>query len=112
MRIKRGNYARRKRHKILNLAKGFKGSGSTIYRIANQQVIKALRYSYHNRKQKKRKFRQIWINRINATIRLLKNSSYNRFIHELKLSNMYLNRKLLSQIAVLDTVAFDSIVNF
>lgn len=111
MRIKRGNSSRLKRRKILNLAKGFKGTGSTLYRIANQQVMKALRYSYKDRKQKKRKFRRIWISRINASTRLLRNSSYNKLINDFKMLNICLNRKLLSQIAILDTLTFSKLLD-
>ena len=111
MRVKRGNSARLRRRKILNLAQGFRGTYSTLYRVANQQVIKALRYSYKNRKQKKRKFRQIWIIRLNASIRLIKNSSYNRLINKFKILNICLNRKLLSQISILDTSTFSKLLN-
>ena len=67
VRIKRGNVARKRRKKILQLAKGYRGAHSRLFRVANQQVMKALRYSYVGRKQKKRMFRRIWITRINAT---------------------------------------------
>ena len=70
VRVKRGNVARKRRKKILNLAKGYRGAHSRLFRVANQQVMKALRYSYVGRKQKKRMFRRIWITRINAASRV------------------------------------------
>ena len=109
MRVKRGNVARKRRNKILSLAKGFRGSSSKLFRIANQQVMKALRYSYVGRKQKKRTFRKIWITRINAASRL-NGLPYSRLIHNFKKSNIELNRKMLAQIAVLDTQTFKELV--
>ena len=110
VRIKRGNVARKRRKKILALASGYRGAHSVLFRVANQQVMKALRYSYIGRKQKKRIFRQIWINRINAASRL-NGISYSRLIHKFKKSNIDINRKMLSQIAVLDGATFKSLVN-
>lgn len=82
VRIKRGNVARKRRKKILSLASGYRGAHSILFRIANQQVMKALRYSYIGRKQKKRMFRKIWISRINAASRL-NGTSYSRLIHKI-----------------------------
>ena len=109
VRVKRGNVARKRRNKILSLASGYRGAHSALFRIANQQVMKALRYAYIGRKQKKRIFRRIWISRINAASRL-NGLSYNQFIHQLKKSNIDINRKMLSQIAVLDSSTFKSLV--
>jgi large subunit ribosomal protein L20 len=109
VRVKRGNVARKRRNKILKLASGYRGAHSILFRIANQQVMKALRYSYIGRKQKKRIFRRIWISRINAASRL-NGLSYSQLIHQLKKSNIDINRKMLSQIAVLDSSAFKSLV--
>lgn len=109
VRIKRGNVARKRRKKILSLANGYRGSHSRLFRIANQQVMKALRYSYIGRKQKKRIFRKIWISRINAASRL-NGLSYSQLIHRLKKSNIDINRKMLSQIAVIDFSTFKSLV--
>jgi len=111
VRVKRGNVARKRRKKILSLASGYRGAHSILFRIANQQVMKALRYSYIGRKQKKRIFRKIWISRINATSRL-NGLSYSQLIHKFKKSNIDLNRKMLAQIAVLDIATFKSLVNF
>jgi large subunit ribosomal protein L20 len=110
VRIKRGNVARKRRKKILSLASGYRGAHSVLFRVANQQVMKALRYSYVGRKQKKRIFRKIWISRINAASRL-NETSYSRLIHKFKKSNVDLNRKMLSQIAVLDKSTFKSLVD-
>ena len=110
VRIKRGNVARKRRKKILQLAKGYRGAHSRLFRVANQQVIKALRYSYVGRKQKKRIFRRLWITRINAASKL-HGLSYNRVISNFKKSNIYLNRKMLSQIAVLDNQTFNELVD-
>jgi large subunit ribosomal protein L20 len=109
-RIKRGNVARKRRKKILQFAKGYRGAHSRLFRVANQQVMKALRYSYVGRKQKKRVFRKLWITRINAASRL-KGLSYSRLIHNFKKSNIGLNRKMLSQIAVLDTSTFNQLIS-
>ena len=109
VRVKRGNVARKRRNKILQLAKGYRGAHSRLFRVANQQVMKALRYSFVGRKQKKRTFRKIWITRINAASKL-NNLSYSKLIHNLKKSNIDLNRKMLSQIAILDSSTFQSLL--
>ena len=108
VRIKRGNVARKRRKKILSLASGYRGAHSVLFRVANQQVMKALRYSYIGRKQKKRIFRRVWISRINAASRL-NGMSYSQLIHKFKESKIDLNRKMLSQIAVLDASTFKSL---
>ena len=109
VRVKRGNVARKRRKKILHLSKGYRGAHSRLFRVANQQVMKALRYSYVGRKQKKRMFRRIWITRINAASRV-NGLSYSRVIHNFKKSNIELNRKMLAQIAVLDTPTFNELI--
>jgi large subunit ribosomal protein L20 len=109
VRVKRGNVARKRRKKILAIASGYRGAHSVLFRVANQQVIKALRYSYIGRKQKKRIFRRIWISRINAASRL-NGISYSQVIHKFKKLNIDLNRKMLSQIAILDTSTFHSLL--
>ena len=110
VRVKRGNVARKRRKKVLHLAKGYRGAHSRLFRVANQQVMKALRYSYVGRKQKKRVFRKLWITRINAASRL-KGVSYSRLIHNFKKSNIGLNRKMLAQIAVLDSSTFNELIS-
>ena len=109
VRIKRGNVARKRRKKILSMASGYRGAHSTLFRVANQQVMKALRYSYIGRKQKKRIFRRIWISRINAASRF-NGITYSQLINKFKKSNIDLNRKMLSQIAILDTLTFKSLI--
>ena len=110
VRIKRGNVARKRRKKILSLASGYRGAHSSLFRVSNQQVMKALRYSYIGRKQKKREFRKIWISRINAASRL-NGITYSQLINKFKKSNIDLNRKMLSQIAVLDSSTFKVLIN-
>ena len=110
VRVKRGNVARKRRKKILSLASGYRGAHSILFRVANQQVMKALRYSYIGRKQKKRIFRRIWITRINAISRT-NGISYSQLINELKKSKIDLNRKMLSQIAILDSPTFKSLLD-
>ena len=110
VRIKRGNVARKRRKKILSMASGYRGAHSALFRVANQQVMKALRYSYIDRKQKKRIFRRIWITRINAASRF-NGVTYSQLINKFKKSNIDLNRKMLSQIAILDTLTFKSLID-
>lgn len=109
VRVKRGNVARKRRKKILSLASGYRGAHSVLFRVANQQVMKSLRYAYIGRKQKKRIFRKIWISRINASSRL-NGISYSQLIHQFKRSNIDLNRKMLSQISILDASTFKSLI--
>jgi len=110
IRVKRGNVARKRRKKILKLALGYRAGHSSLFRTANQQVMKALKYSYVGRKQKKRIYRKIWISRINAASRI-KGISYSRLINKLKQLKITLNRKMLAQLAVLDSPAFDYILS-
>lgn len=109
VRIKRGNIARKRRKKILRRAKGFWGTQSKCFRIANQQVLKSLRYEYVGRKNKKRKFRQLWIIRINAAVKKY-DLCYSKFIYKLKQASILINRKMLSQLAILDPSGFSTIV--
>lgn len=109
VRVKRGNIARKRRKKVLSIASGYRGAHSILFRVANQQVMKALRYSYISRKEKKRIFRRLWISRINAASRL-NNLPYNRLIHKFKQSNIDLNRKMLSQIAIIDNSTFKFLI--
>ena len=101
IRVKRGNVARKSRKKVLGLAKGYVGSHSRLFRIANQQVSRALRYSYSGRKDRKRWFRRLWITRINIASRNI-GLNYSRLIYKLKSENIGLNRKMLAHLAVLD----------
>ncbi|MGB5637036.1 MAG: 50S ribosomal protein L20 [Waterburya sp.] len=108
-RVKRGNVARKRRKKILKLAKGFRGSHSKLFRIANQQVMKALRNAYRDRRKRKRDFRRLWITRINAAARM-NGLSYSKFTHQLKKAEVGLNRKMLAQLAMVDPQAFAKVV--
>ena len=105
MRIKRGVNAVKKRRKKLKQAKGYFGGKSKLYRVARQAVMKSQQYAYVGRKQKKREFRQLWIARINAAARV-NGLSYSVLMHGLKLADVNLNRKVLADIAVNDSVAF------
>nr|BDA97461.1 ribosomal protein L20 [Cryptomonas sp. NIES-345] len=109
VRVKRGNVARQRRNKILKLAKSFRGAHSKLFRIANQQVMKSLKYAYVGRKRRKRELRSLWIIRINAASRKYK-INYSSLIHKLKLSNIALNRKMLSHIATSDVKCFEKLV--
>lgn len=108
-RVKRGNVARKRRKKILKMAKGYRGSHSKLFRTANQQVMKALRYAYADRRKRKRDFRRLWITRINAAARL-HGMSYSQLIGNLKKADIQINRKMLAQIAVLDPASFGKVV--
>nr|YP_009511687.1 ribosomal protein L20 [Melanthalia intermedia]AXI97564.1 ribosomal protein L20 [Melanthalia intermedia] len=108
-RVKRGNIARKRRKKILKLAKGFRGSHSTLFSTAKQQVLKALRYSYVGRKNRKRDYRRLWIIRIGAATRL-NGVSYSQFMGDLKKVRIALNRKILAQLSILDDQFFYAVV--
>nr|YP_010902693.1 ribosomal protein L20 [Hypnea nidulans]WCH54548.1 ribosomal protein L20 [Hypnea nidulans] len=108
-RVKRGNVAKKRRKRILSLAKGFRGSHSSLFRTAKQQVFKSLKYSYVGRKLKKRYYRSIWIMRINAAVRPL-NITYSVFMSSIKRSRIGLNRKMLSQMAIMDIQGFNILV--
>ena len=104
-RIKRGNVSRKRHKKILQITQGFRGSSSTLFRTANQQALKGLRFSYRDRHQRKRNFRKLWIARINAAVRE-NGINYSKFIHQLKESKMGLNRKMVAQLAIQDYESF------
>ena len=110
VRVKRGNVARARRKKILKFAKGFKGAHSRLFRTANQQVMKALVYSYVGRKRKKRNFRKLWLCRVNAAARL-EGLTYSKLKSGLKQKSIDLNLKMLAQIALLDKRTFSAIIN-
>lgn len=108
-RVKRGNVARKRRKKILKITQGFRGSSSVLFRTANQQKLKALKYSYRDRNQRKRQFRSVWISRMNAAVRFY-GVSYSEFLHGLKKSNIFLNRKILAQLAIRDKESFQQLI--
>ena len=105
MRVKRGFKARRRRNKILKMARGYRGGRSKLFRTAADSVDKALMYAYRDRRQKKRDFRRLWISRINAAARM-NDLSYSKFIHGLKLAGVELDRKALAELAVSDPRGF------
>jgi large subunit ribosomal protein L20 len=105
MRVKRGFKARRRRNKVLKLARGFRGGHSKLFRTAADTVDRALMFAYRDRRVRKREFRALWIMRINAGARM-NNLSYSRFMHGLKTMNIDLDRKVLAELAVSDPGAF------
>jgi len=108
MRIKRGFKARRRRQKVLKLAKGFRGGRSKLFRTAADSVDKALMYAYRDRRARKRDYRQLWIVRINAAARM-NDMSYSRLICGLKKAGVDLDRKVLADLAVADPAGFSQI---
>lgn len=110
-RVKRGNVARKRRKKVLALAKGFRGGISKLYRPAHQAVLHALNNSYRDRRRKKRDFRSLWIARINAALEM-RNISYSVFIGQCKKKNVEINRKVLSQLAIEKPDTLNKIIDF
>jgi len=108
MRVKRGFKARRRRNKILKMARGYRGGRSKLLRTAADSVDKALMYAYRDRRQKKRDFRRLWISRINAAARM-NDLSYSKFIHGLKLAGVELDRKVLAELAIADPQGFSHV---
>lgn len=107
-RVKRGNVARKKREKIFQISSGFRGSSSSLFRVANQHALKALKSSYRDRRYKKRDFRKEWIVRINAAVKANSGNcqNYNIFMNKMKSSSLAFNRKVLATLAVKDNSAF------
>jgi len=108
MRVKRGYKARRRRKKVLKLAKGFRGGRSKLFRTAADAVDKALMYAYRDRRARKRDFRKLWITRINAAARL-HDLSYSKLMHGLKMAGVELDRKVLAELAISDPSGFEQI---
>ncbi|WP_293002683.1 50S ribosomal protein L20 [Nevskia sp.] len=108
-RVKRGVTARARHKKILKKAKGYYGARGRVFRAAKQQVIKSGQYAYRDRRVKKREFRALWIQRINAATNEL-GLSYSKFIHGLSLAEIQIDRKMLSDIAIHDKPAFAKLV--
>ncbi len=107
-RVKKGVNAHKRHKKVLKMAKGFYGSKSTTYRAAKPATMRALRSAYVGRKNKKREYRKLWIARINAAARM-NGMSYSRLIDGLKKSNIDINRKMLSEIAINDPAGFSKL---
>jgi large subunit ribosomal protein L20 len=108
-RVKRGNVARKRRNKILRLARGFRAGSGSLFRTANQRVMKALCNAYRDRRRRKRDFRRLWIARINAAARQ-NQTTYSRLIGGMKKTDIRLNRKMLAQLAIVDPSAFATVV--
>ena len=108
-RIKGGLNAKKKHNRVLKLAKGYRGARSKQYRVAKQSVMRALTSSFAGRKERKRQFRRLWIARINAAARL-NGLSYSKFMYGLKLAEIDINRKMLSEMAISDPEGFASLV--
>ena len=107
-RIKGGLNAKKKHNRVLKLAKGYRGARSKQYRVAKQSVMRALTSSFAGRKERKRQFRRLWIARINAAARL-NGLSYSKFMYGLKLAEIDINRKMLSEMAISDPEGFASL---
>src|SRR6516165_943000 len=107
-RVKRGVTTHARHKKVLELAKGYRGRNSSAYRIALEKVEKALRYAYRDRRNKKRDFRGLWIQRINAAARE-HGLTYSQFMHGIKLAGLELDRKVLSDLAIREPEAFEAI---
>lgn len=108
-RIKGGLNAKKKHNRVLKMAKGYRGARSKQYRVAKQSVMRALTSQYAGRKQRKRQFRQLWIARINAAARI-NGLSYSKFMYGLKLAEVNVNRKMLSEMAISDPEGFAQLV--
>ena len=108
-RVKRGVTTHARHKKVLELAKGYRGRNSSAYRVALEKVEKALRYAYRDRRNKKRDFRGLWIQRINAASRE-HGLTYSQFMHGMKLAGLELDRKVLSDVAIREPEAFAAII--
>lgn len=107
-RVKGGTVTLRRRKRVLKLAKGYYGAKHKLFRVAKQQVMKSYMYAYRDRRQNKRNFRKLWIQRINAAARQ-HGLSYSKFMHGLKIAEIDLDRKSLAELAVNDAPAFESL---
>ena len=108
-RVKGAMMTRKRRKKVLKLAKGYFGAKSRLFRVAKEAVMKSGQYAYIGREQKKRNFRQLWITRISAGCRA-NGVNYSTFMNGLKKAGVELNRKMLSEIAIADPAAFTALV--
>ena len=109
MRVKRGPKARRRRNKVLDRASGYRGANSRCYTVAAEKSDRGMAYAYRDRKVRKREFRKLWTQRINAAARL-NGTTYSRLMGALKKGNINLDRKVLADMAVTDTAGFSAIV--
>ena len=108
-RVKGAMMTRKRRSKVLKMAKGYWGSKSKHFKMANQQVMKSLTYAYVGRRLKKRDFRQLWITRISAAVKM-QGMNYSTFMHGLKAAGVEINRKMLAELAVNNEAAFAQLV--
>jgi large subunit ribosomal protein L20 len=108
-RVTRGFKARRRRNKVLKMAKGYRGGKSRLYRTATEAVDRALCYAYRDRRTNKRNFRRLWITRLSAAAEA-NGTNYSKLIHGLKQSGIELDRKVLSNLAIVDPKAFSEVV--
>ena len=108
-RVKRAMMTRKRRNKILKMAKGYWGAKSKHFKMANQAVMKSLTYAYIGRRLKKRDFRRLWITRISAACKM-NGINYSTFMHGLKLAQIAIDRKILAEMAVNDKAAFAQLV--
>ena len=109
-RVKGGTVTRKRRKRVLKLAKGYYGSKHTLFKTAKEQVMNSYNYAYRDRRQKKRDFRKLWIARINAAARM-NGLSYSKLMHGLKLAEIDINRKMLADLAVNDATAFTELAD-
>jgi len=109
-RVKRGFKLKRRRKRLLSLAKGFSGPRSKLFRIANETVARALKYSYRDRRTRKRDFRSLWIIRINAAAHN-NGINYSQFMHGLQMAQITVDRKILSDMAISDPQGFSELVS-
>ena len=109
-RVKGAMMSRKRRNKILKMAKGYWGAKSKHFKMANQQVMKSLTYAYTGRRLKKRDFRRLWITRISAACKL-NGMNYSTFMHGLKSAGVAIDRKMLSELAVNNAAAFTQLVD-
>lgn len=109
-RVRAGHATRRRHKRILRAAKGYRGTRSKLFRVAKQAVIRAGRYAYRDRRAKKRQFRALWITRVTAACDA-RGISYSHFIGGLKRADVFLNRKMLSEVAIADPAGFDVLVD-
>lgn len=110
-RVSGGNVSRKRHKKVLNRNAGFRGAASVLFRTGNQQSMKALRYAYRGRREKKRDYRRLWIVRVNAAVRRY-GLTYGEFMHHLKSRSIVLNRKMIAQMSVCDPQAFMQLLLF
>lgn len=109
-RVKGGVVSRKRRKRVLKLAKGYYGAKHTLFRTAKEQVMNSYNYEFRDRRQKKRDFRKLWIARINAAARI-NGLSYSKLMHGLKLAEIEVNRKMLADLAVNDAAAFAALAD-